>query len=76
MAVTSCEPAGSALVVIAAFPPEMMAEPNVVVSEANITTFVVPLGTPPLLVRVAVNFTDLPALDGFMDEVRVILRVA
>jgi hypothetical protein len=42
----------------------------------NVNVTVCPLGKPPSLVSVAVNFTDLPDVDGFGVDVSVIVICA
>ena len=69
---TSSEPIGSLVVKNVATPKlEGLTIPNVVLPRVKATGLVLPLGSPPLLLRVAVNLTDLPVVDGFGDEDKV-----
>lgn len=52
----------------------MVAVPSVPPLNENVT--VCPFGIFPLLASVAVNFTDVPDVDGFGDEVSVIVIFA
>ena len=48
--------------------------PSVAPPVLNVT--ILPTGNPPLLVKVALNVTDLPSSDGFGEGVSVIVVVA
>ena len=55
---------------------EGLAVPNIVSPIVKVTGFALPVGSPPLLVSVAVNLTGLPAVDGFGVDVSVIVICA
>ena len=63
-------PVGSEDVVVAATPPVSVDVPNVVAPLVNVTVPVTPVGS------VAVNVTDCPGVEGFVDETRVTTGVA
>jgi hypothetical protein len=69
------DPWGKTVDEITASPVEpILAMPNVVLPKLKVT---IPLtGNPPLLVRVAVNFTDWPSADGLGEEVSFMLIFA
>jgi hypothetical protein len=67
------EPDGSVDVPKVAVPPLSGAVPNTVVPFLNVT---VPVGVPLLELTVAVNVTACPTLDGFCDEVSVVVVTA
>jgi hypothetical protein len=57
-----------------AFPPPIVPVPKIEPLLLNVTTC--PFGRPPLLVRVAVIFTEFPDFEGLRDEDRVIVICA
>ena len=68
-----CEPALKADVVKFAVPPERLLVANNVVPSMNVT---VPVGVVVADATVAVNFTEFPCVDGFFDEVTVVVVLA
>ena len=71
-AVIECAPWVSADVEIVAFPLASVAVPTVVAPFFNVTT---PVGVPlpgATVTTVIVKVTDLPSVDGFSEEVRVV----
>lgn len=75
-AVIECEPTASAEVVNVAVPLDNVAVPSVVVPSRNVT---VPDGVPapgPTAVTVAVKVTLCPKVDGFSDELTVVVVFA
>jgi len=69
------EPSGKAVVDNTATPEAPMGPvPSVAPPVLNVT--ILPTGNPPLLVKVALNVTDLPSSDGFGEGVSVIVVVA
>jgi hypothetical protein len=67
-------PRGNELVAILALPPCKVAVPTVVVPAVNVTVPVVE--TPVSVVTEAVKVTDWPCLEGFRDEVSVVVEAA
>jgi hypothetical protein len=65
VAVMGSLPAGREDVVVAATPPVSVDVPNVVAPLVNVTVPVTPVGS------VAVNVTDCPGVEGFVEETRV-----
>jgi hypothetical protein len=63
-------PAGSEDVVAVAAPPVSVDVPNTVVPLVNVTVPVTPVGS------VAVNVTDWPGVEGFVEETRITTGVA
>jgi hypothetical protein len=74
--VIECDPTASVLVVNVAIPPDNVPVPNVTVPSRNVT---VPEGLPApgaTTVTVAVKVTLCPTIDGFRDEVMLVVVLA
>jgi hypothetical protein len=66
-------PTGREVVVKLAFPPDNVPVPNTVVPSVKVT---VPVGMVVGEVTVAVSFTDCPDVEGFREDVRVVVVTA
>ena len=65
-------PRGNAVVVSEALPPERLAVPRMLAPKVKVTVPVA--ATPVFVVTVAVNFTDCPDVDGFLDDTSVVVE--